>query len=198
MQEIHKYYMNLRANDHLSNPVHDYPRLINKLTFTLYREMIEEYETNIKPQMLDASVKEMQTALLTARGLEVEYKEAEGYTSITRFDEDFEYELRLLNFVDRLDTDKDDETAEEQKKLNAEPNGSTDERYFFKYGKNFVSPDAAPHYTNMIKDHLANKKEIVANPFSRVAITDNLLEVEIHIRNLKTENSAIVKGYILD
>lgn len=198
IQEIHNYYMKVRSHDYLSNPMHDYPRLINKLTFAMYREMIHEYESNIKPQMLDTAAQDRLAALMTRYGLTVEYKTEEGFVSVARCDENHEYELRLTDFVDKLGSQLLEETQEEGKRLIEEPNSGTDERFFFKYGKGFVPPEAAYYYKDMLDEHVAKKKNIAANPFVKTAITQNLLGFEARVKNLRSGHYVVIKGSILD
>ncbi len=56
LREVYKYYLKVREDKIFQNPINDYPRTINKISYSLYSAIIREYEENIKPITNDSEI----------------------------------------------------------------------------------------------------------------------------------------------
>ena len=199
LRKIHEYYLKLNTGRHFINPTHDYPKLVNKLSFSFYKEMLDEYEKNVKPQLDDVEANALVLNTLKSKGISVEYHESEGYLKLYRYDDLFLYELKLFNFEDKIEDEAENKKfPKELIDLKLEKNVDKDDRFYFKHAGNYINPASVAHFKNAYEEHVKQVDKNIDNPFLKKPIDTNLMEMEIRVKNQINSSVFLVKGFICD
>jgi len=206
VSDITKYYNKLREDERFSNPQHDYPKCVNKINFHIYRLIIDEYETNIKPRDNRLAMLNQISALFASKGIRLSFHEHDGFFGLVRETSSHIFTMRILSYLD------DTLTQETAKEENDEPktlmekvklartiqyeHENLDERYYYKIGGKIVSPESLPVYQHLLKDKM-NPKTLV-NPFSLKTDEADIIDFVMEIASKRDSARVFATGFIGD
>jgi hypothetical protein len=203
--DITKFYNRIREDKLFSNPDHAYPKCLNKINFHAYRLIIDEYDTNIKPNTGRQQTIENIFGSMAKHGIRVELAEEKGYFSLVRETNVHTFTLRITNFIDDIKPKNDSEEEVEldttqkikmAKSVKLE-NEMVDERYFFKQNGKIVPPESLAYLRHIYKSE--NETGELVNPFELKSDSRNIIDFDFTIeRKDKSVPSIKMDGFICD
>lgn len=206
VSDIAKYYNKIRDDQRFVNPDHDYPKCLNKINFHIYRLIIDEYETNIKPRDNRQAILNQISQLVQSKGINLSFHENDGYFSLIRETESHIFTMRILSYLDDTVTQATQKEDDDEPKTLMEKvkiartiqyeNKNVDERYFYKVGGRVLSPENLPFYRHMLKDK-ENKTEII-NPFEFKNDDNDVIDFIVDITSKQNSAKFLASGYICD
>lgn len=203
-RRITAFHHQLRAVCDPRPPSTDYQKCLKKINFTIFRRMLDEYESNIRP-LLDSPVfQKLREDLTQVHGLELQTAPRSQYRQFSRKVGPWELEMRVFRFRERkvpvtgeeVRTRQMEERLAQQEKERDSPGGE-EKQLFFKDQGRFLHTSLLPFFR---EQHVLEKesRRVYLMPFNLQEAESNIIEVAFVVGREGVAHRVHLTGTIMD